>query len=130
MKVFSIDFIPWNILSQNFQEKSLHSDINAIYWKTFAWRRYGEKCCLQAFLYFYRIQNVPVPVPKEVKVQLLGNAFTDARDSLGGSTRAAPREVDSATTIAAAAAAVIATAAPLLKVSGQLWEQQFLVLLK
>lgn len=53
-------------------------------------------------------------------MQLLGNAFTDKRESLGGSSRSAARDVDSATTIAAAAAAVIATAAPLLKVSGQL----------
>ncbi|NWZ35933.1 TALD3 protein, partial [Brachypodius atriceps] len=79
----------------------------------------GQKEALRAVL-MQKIQNVPVPVPKEVKVQLLGNAFTDKRDSLGGSTRAAPREVDSATTIAAAAAAVIATAAPLLKVQNDL----------
>ncbi|XP_066177690.1 protein TALPID3 [Sylvia atricapilla] len=77
----------------------------------------GQKEALRAVL-MQKIQNVPVP--KEVKVQLLGNAFTDKRESLGGSTRSAPRDVDSATTIAAAAAAVIATAAPLLKVQNDL----------
>lgn len=50
-------------------------------------------------------------------MQLLGNASTEKRESVGGDTRSAPREVDSATTIAAATAAAIATTAPLLKVS-------------
>lgn len=63
-------------------------------------------------------------------MQLLGNAFTDKRESLGGSPRSAARDVDSATTIAAAAAAVIATAAPLLKVSGQLMRGAALCRLK
>ncbi|NXV02540.1 TALD3 protein, partial [Cettia cetti] len=77
----------------------------------------GQKEALRAVL-MQKIQNVPVP--KEVKVQLLGNAFTDKRESVGDTTRSAPRDVDSATTIAAAAAAVIATAAPLLKVQNDL----------
>ncbi|NXM92653.1 TALD3 protein, partial [Oenanthe oenanthe] len=61
-----------------------------------------------------------VPVHKKVKVQLLGSASTEKRESAGGDTRSAPREVDSATTIAAATAAAIATAAPLLKVQNDL----------
>ncbi|XP_039924215.1 protein TALPID3 isoform X3 [Hirundo rustica] len=77
----------------------------------------GQKEALRAVL-MQKIQNVPVP--KEVRVQLLGNAFTDKRESLGGTTRSAPREVDSATTIAAATAAAIATAAPLLKAQNDL----------
>ncbi|XP_066045136.1 protein TALPID3 [Chamaea fasciata] len=77
----------------------------------------GQREALRAVL-MQKIQNVPVP--KEVKVQLLGNAFTDKRESVGGGTRSAPRDVDSATTIAAAAAAAIATAAPLLKVQNDL----------
>ncbi|NXR56754.1 TALD3 protein, partial [Hippolais icterina] len=77
----------------------------------------GQKEALRTVL-MQKIQNVPVP--KEVKVQLLGNAFTDKRESVGGTTRSAPRDVDSATTIAAAAAAVIATAGPLLKVQNDL----------
>ncbi|XP_063255659.1 protein TALPID3 isoform X2 [Prinia subflava] len=77
----------------------------------------GQKEALRAVL-MQKIQNVPVP--KEVKVQLLGSAFTDKRESVWANPRSAPREVDSATTIAAAAAAVFATAAPLLKVQNDL----------
>ncbi|NXO44199.1 TALD3 protein, partial [Locustella ochotensis] len=77
----------------------------------------GQKEALRTVL-MQKIQNVPVPIPKEVKVQLLGNAFPDKRESAGDSTRSAPREVDSATTIAAAA--LLATAAPLLKVQNDL----------
>lgn len=51
-------------------------------------------------------------------MQLLGNASTEKREGAGDDTRSAPREVESATTIAAATAAAIATTAPLLKVSG------------
>ncbi|NWU39218.1 TALD3 protein, partial [Hylia prasina] len=76
----------------------------------------GQKEALRTVL-MQKIQNVPVP--KEVKVQLLGSAFPDKREGVGGSSRSAPRDVDSATTIAAAAA-VIATAAPLLKVQNDL----------
>ncbi|NWT59420.1 TALD3 protein, partial [Erythrocercus mccallii] len=78
----------------------------------------GQKEALRAVL-MQKIQNVPVP--KEVKVQLLGNAFTDKREGVGDAARSAPRDVDSATTFAAAAAAaVIATAAPLLKAQNDL----------
>ncbi|NXB78669.1 TALD3 protein, partial [Donacobius atricapilla] len=75
----------------------------------------GQKEALRTVL-MQKIQNVPVP--KEVKVQLLEDAFPDKREGVGGSTRSAPREVDSAATIAAAA--LIATAAPLLKVQNDL----------
>ncbi|NWH94408.1 TALD3 protein, partial [Aegithalos caudatus] len=77
----------------------------------------GQKEALRAVL-MQKIQNVPVP--KEVKVQLLGNAFTDKRENVGSNSRSSPRDLDSATTITAAAAAVIATAAPLLKVQNDL----------
>ncbi|XP_048163322.1 protein TALPID3 isoform X2 [Corvus hawaiiensis] len=77
----------------------------------------GQKEALRAVL-MQKTQNIPVH--KEVKVQLLGNAPTDKRESFGGDTRSAPREVDSATTIAAATAAAIATTAPLLKVQNDL----------
>ncbi|NXP57559.1 TALD3 protein, partial [Chloropsis cyanopogon] len=78
----------------------------------------GQKEALRAAL----MQKTQViPVHKEVKVQLLGNASTEKREGAGGDTRsAAPREVDSATTIAAATAAAIATTAPLLKVQNDL----------
>ncbi|XP_063189731.1 protein TALPID3 isoform X1 [Chroicocephalus ridibundus] len=65
-----------------------------------------------------KAQNAPVL--KEVKVQLLGNASTEKKESSGHETRSAYREVDSATTIAAATAAAIATTAPLLKVQNEL----------
>lgn len=78
-------------------------------------------CCLQTLFNFYRTQIIPVH--KEVKVQLLGSAPTEKRESAGGDTKPAPREVDSATTIAAATAAAIATAAPLLKVQND-WKQK------
>lgn len=58
----------------------------------------------------YRIQNVPVF--KEVKVNLLNNVCPD-KDS----SKSTQSEMDSATTIAAATAAAIASTAPLLKVS-------------
>ncbi|KAM6335889.1 protein TALPID3 isoform 2-T2 [Podargus strigoides] len=77
----------------------------------------GQKEALRAVLK-QKTQNTPVP--KEVKVQLLGNAPTEKKESVGHDTRSAHREVDSATTIAAATAAAIATAAPLLKVQNDL----------
>ncbi|NWT90079.1 TALD3 protein, partial [Lanius ludovicianus] len=77
----------------------------------------GQKEALRAVL-MQKTQNIPVH--KEVKVQLLGNVPTEKRESVGGDTRSAPREVDSATTIAAATAAAIATTAPLLKVQNDL----------
>ncbi|NWY65753.1 TALD3 protein, partial [Erithacus rubecula] len=77
----------------------------------------GQKEALRAVL---MQKTQVVPVHKEVKVQLLGSASTEKRESAGGDTRSAPREVDSATTIAAATAAAIATAAPLLKVQNDL----------
>ncbi|NXQ34316.1 TALD3 protein, partial [Alaudala cheleensis] len=77
----------------------------------------GQKEALRTAL-MQKMQTIPVP--KEVKVQLLGSAFADKREGVGVDSRSAAREVDSATTIAAAAAAVIATAAPLLKVQSDL----------
>uniref|UniRef100_A0A8C8RAG5 KIAA0586 n=1 Tax=Pelusios castaneus TaxID=367368 RepID=A0A8C8RAG5_9SAUR len=76
----------------------------------------GEKEALRAVLK-QRSQNPPVF--KEVKVQLLENVSTEKK---GGAqeTRSAHRERDSATTIAAATAAAIATTAPLLKVQSDL----------
>ncbi|NWT74230.1 TALD3 protein, partial [Prunella himalayana] len=77
----------------------------------------GQKEALRAVL----MQKTQViPVHKEVKVQLLGSASTEKREGAGADTRSAPREVESATTIAAATAAAIATAAPLLKVQNDL----------
>lgn len=76
------------------------------------WRK---QCHLQPLFYFYRTQSTPVR--KEVKVQLLGNASTEKKENVGHDIKAAYREVDCATTIAAATAAAIATTAPLLKVS-------------
>jgi len=52
-----------------------------------------------------------------VKVQLLGNASPERKESVGQDPILTHREADSATTIAAATAAAIATTAPLLKVS-------------
>ncbi|NXU53035.1 TALD3 protein, partial [Turnix velox] len=78
----------------------------------------GQKEALKRVLK-QKAQNAPVL--KEVKVQLLGNnAFPEKKESLGHETRAAHREVDSATTIAAATAAAIATTAPLLKIQNEL----------
>ncbi|KAM6392969.1 protein TALPID3 isoform 2-T2 [Pluvialis apricaria] len=77
----------------------------------------GQKEALRAVLK-QKTQNTPVL--KEVKVQLLGNASTEKKENVGHDTRAAYREVDCATTIAAATAAAIATTAPLLKVQNEL----------
>ncbi|KAL8168748.1 UNVERIFIED_CONTAM: hypothetical protein K2H54_015425, partial [Gekko kuhli] len=73
----------------------------------------GQKEAIRA-VFKQRIQNVPVF--KEVKVQLLDNARPDQKDR----TKSAHTEMDSATTIAAATAAAIASAAPLLKVQSDL----------
>ncbi|NXT40925.1 TALD3 protein, partial [Pelecanoides urinatrix] len=77
----------------------------------------GQKEALRAVLK-QKTQNTPVL--KEVKVQLLGNASTEKKASVGQDTRSTHREVDSATTIAAATAAAIATTGPLLKVQNEL----------
>ncbi|NWR85060.1 TALD3 protein, partial [Furnarius figulus] len=77
----------------------------------------GQKEALRAVLK-QKAQNAPVL--KEVKVQLLGNGSTEKKEAVGPDTRSAPREVDSATTIAAATAAAIATTAPLLRVQNDL----------
>ncbi|KFQ60716.1 TALPID3 protein, partial [Pelecanus crispus] len=77
----------------------------------------GQKEALRAVLK-QKTQNTPVL--KEVKVQLLGNAFTEKKESVGQDSRSTQREGDSATTIAAATAAAIATTAPLLKVQSEL----------
>ncbi|NXF17696.1 TALD3 protein, partial [Rhodinocichla rosea] len=75
----------------------------------------GQKEALRAVL----MQKTQViPVHKEVKVQLLGGAPTEKKEGAGSDSRSAAREVESATTIAAATAAAIASTAPLLKVSG------------
>ncbi|NWR53250.1 TALD3 protein, partial [Regulus satrapa] len=77
----------------------------------------GQKEALRALL----MQKTQIhPVHKEVKVQLLKSACREKRESAGGDTRSAPRQGDSATTIAAATAAAIATTAPLLKVQNDL----------
>ncbi|KFZ48598.1 TALPID3 protein, partial [Antrostomus carolinensis] len=77
----------------------------------------GQKEALRAVLK-QKTQNTPVL--KEVKVQLLGNASTEKKESVCPDSRSAHREADSATTIAAATAAAIATTAPLLKVQNDL----------
>ncbi|NXE11434.1 TALD3 protein, partial [Lophotis ruficrista] len=77
----------------------------------------GQKEALRAVLK-QKTQNTPMP--KQVKVQLLGNASTEKKASVGQDSRSTHREVDSATTIAAATAAAIATTAPLLKVQNDL----------
>ncbi|NXX76959.1 TALD3 protein, partial [Urocolius indicus] len=77
----------------------------------------GQKEALRAVLK-QKTQNTPVP--KEVKVQLLGNAPTEKKESVGRDSGSAAREADSATTVAAATAAAIATTAPLLKVQNDL----------
>ncbi|XP_075359949.1 protein TALPID3 isoform X8 [Mycteria americana] len=77
----------------------------------------GQKEALRALLK-QKTQNTPVL--KKVKVQLLGNASTEKKESIGQDTRSTHKEVDSATTIAAATAAAIATTAPLLKVQNDL----------
>ncbi|NXP46959.1 TALD3 protein, partial [Heliornis fulica] len=78
----------------------------------------GQKEALRAVL---KQKNQNAPVLKEVKVQLLANASTEKKASVGQDTvSATQREVDSATTIAAATAAAIATTAPLLKVQNDL----------
>ncbi|XP_053925156.1 protein TALPID3 isoform X3 [Cuculus canorus] len=71
----------------------------------------GRRDALRAMLK-QKTQNTVVH--KKVKVQLLGNAFTKKKESVV-EDKSAHREVDSATTIAAATASAIATTAPLLK---------------
>ncbi|XP_068005077.1 protein TALPID3 isoform X2 [Melanerpes formicivorus] len=77
----------------------------------------GQKAALRAVLK-QKTQNAPVP--KEVKVQLLGNAHMEKKESVNPGTRSAQSEADSARTIAAATAAAIASTAPLLKVHNDL----------
>uniref|UniRef100_U3IHJ0 KIAA0586 n=1 Tax=Anas platyrhynchos platyrhynchos TaxID=8840 RepID=U3IHJ0_ANAPP len=77
----------------------------------------GQKEALRAVLK-QKTQNTPVF--KEVKVQLLGNASTERKETVTQDTRSTHKEADSATTIAAATAAAIATTAPLLKVQNDL----------
>ncbi|XP_021258902.1 protein TALPID3 isoform X2 [Numida meleagris] len=77
----------------------------------------GQKEALRAVL---KQKTRSAPIFKEVKVQLLGNASTERKESVGQDPRSTHREADSATTIAAATAAAIATAAPLLKVQNDL----------
>ncbi|NXG46791.1 TALD3 protein, partial [Psilopogon haemacephalus] len=77
----------------------------------------GQKEALRAVL---KQKAQHAPVPKEVKVQFLGNAHIEGKESAGPDTRSARSEADSATTIAAATAAAIATTAPLLKVQNDL----------
>ncbi|KAM6360600.1 protein TALPID3 isoform 3-T3 [Alca torda] len=77
----------------------------------------SQKEALKAVLK-QKAQNAPIL--KEVKVRLFGNASTEKKEIFGRETRSAYREVDSATTIAAATAAAIATTAPLLKVQNEL----------
>ncbi|XP_039175438.1 protein TALPID3 isoform X1 [Crotalus tigris] len=72
----------------------------------------GQKEAVRA-AFKERIQNVPVF--KEVKVNLLNNVCPD-KDS----SKSTQSEMDSATTIAAATAAAIASTAPLLKVQSDL----------
>ncbi|KFU87697.1 Uncharacterized protein KIAA0586, partial [Chaetura pelagica] len=81
----------------------------------------GQKEALRAVLK-QKIKSAP-PVPKKVKVQLLGNDSKGKKESVGHDTRSATSEADSATTIAAATAAAIATTAPLIKVQNDLEAQ-------
>ncbi|XP_042308937.1 protein TALPID3 isoform X2 [Sceloporus undulatus] len=73
----------------------------------------GQKEAVRA-VFKQRIQNAPVF--KEVKVQLLDNTWPDKKDN----PKSTCSEMDSATTIAAATAAAIASTAPLLKVQSDL----------
>ncbi|XP_035184067.1 protein TALPID3 isoform X3 [Oxyura jamaicensis] len=77
----------------------------------------GQKEALRAVLK-QKTQNTPVF--KEVKVQLLENASTERKETVTQDIRPTHGEADPATTIAAATAAAIATAAPLLKVQNDL----------
>ncbi|KAM9381464.1 protein TALPID3 [Phaethornis superciliosus] len=77
----------------------------------------GQKEALRAVL---KQKTQTTPILKEVKVQLLGNPSVEKKEDVGRDTSSAPREVDSATTIAAATAAAIASTAPLLKVQNDL----------
>ncbi|NXK50141.1 TALD3 protein, partial [Chauna torquata] len=77
----------------------------------------GQKEALRAVL---KQKSQSTPVFKEVKVQLLGDASTERKESVGQDTRSTHKEADGATTIAAATAAAIATTAPLLKVQNDL----------
>ncbi|XP_032301021.1 protein TALPID3 isoform X3 [Coturnix japonica] len=77
----------------------------------------GQKEALRAVL---KQKTRSAPVFKEVKVQLLGNASPERKESVVQDPRSTYREADSASTIAAATAAAIATTAPLLKVQNDL----------
>uniref|UniRef100_A0A8C3LT95 KIAA0586 n=1 Tax=Chrysolophus pictus TaxID=9089 RepID=A0A8C3LT95_CHRPC len=77
----------------------------------------GQKEALRAAL---KQKTRSAPVFKEVKVQLLGNASPERKEGVSQDPRSMHREADSATTIAAATAAAIATTAPLLKVQNDL----------
>ncbi|XP_028645119.1 protein TALPID3 isoform X1 [Grammomys surdaster] len=60
-----------------------------------------------------------MPVFKAVKVHLLGDTSTE-KNAVAEETETPPNRIDSATTVAAATAAAIATAAPLIKVQSDL----------
>jgi hypothetical protein len=64
-----------------------------------------------------------MPVFKAVKVHLFEDTSTE-KNTVAQETETPPNRIDSATTVAAATAAAIATAAPLIKVllsAGRLW---------
>ncbi|KAB0398365.1 hypothetical protein E2I00_019119, partial [Balaenoptera physalus] len=76
----------------------------------------GQKDALRAVL---KQKAQSMPVFKEVKVQLLEDASAE-KDPIIQENRTSPNGIDSAATVAAATAAAIATAAPLIKVQSEL----------
>ncbi|KAM9093448.1 protein TALPID3 isoform 1-T2 [Megaptera novaeangliae] len=76
----------------------------------------GQKDALRAVL---KQKAQSMPVFKEVKVQLLEDASAE-KDPIIQENRTSPSGIDSAATVAAATAAAIATAAPLIKVQSEL----------
>ncbi|XP_060030892.1 protein TALPID3 isoform X4 [Erinaceus europaeus] len=76
----------------------------------------GQKDAVRAIL---KQKTQTIPVFKEVKVQLLEDAGTE-KDTVAQEIRTSPSGIDSATTVAAATAAAIAAAAPLIKVQSDL----------
>ncbi|XP_049626251.1 protein TALPID3 [Suncus etruscus] len=76
----------------------------------------GQKDALRAVL---KQKAQTIPVSKEVKVQLLEDAETE-KNSVPQGSRTSPSGIDSAAIVAAATAAAIATAAPLIKVQSDL----------
>ncbi|XP_076778168.1 protein TALPID3 isoform X2 [Arvicanthis niloticus] len=109
---FSKDAVVWT-LPLNKTEENNAQKANDIFISQYAM---GQKEALRSVL---KQKAQSMPVFKAVKVHLLGDTSTE-KNAVAEETETPPNRIDSATTVAAATAAAIATAAPLIKVQSDL----------